>query len=740
MKKILPLIVLLSLFFEIPICYSSPGDFDPSFGNCGTLELKLNGEELNVGAVTVQQDNKILVVAKYQNQSIVLRYEEDGSIDTTFGLNGVVYLPIFSNKVVGILANSNNYICVLMITQNSSGDDLLNLIGLTPNGSFNSGYGANGYKQYDWWNFPTWVGSWVSPKGVELSGNSILLYGSSQLYDYYNNDLGIILKFSLTTGNFISYKVNMIYNTQFISESVNSLSLLPNGKIAVAMKILGNLTPAQNQFTLMRLTFAFLPDPTINSSLGNGIILNNLNSNEASQTQKILAQSDNKMIVAGYLGSTNLLTRFDVNGSIDSTFGFNGKVDFPQLYLSYSGLINQQNNKILVFGKDTSTLNHSIQRLNSNGFLDTTFGDNGSISGFIDSNKSIKKTFIDQNQKLIVWSSYSNGISQIQKFELLSNPQTPLMSACYKDFGVGYWGTTITDSLLIENLDGPTLNISNITLPPSFSFAPNSLLPPFSVNSGDSAFITVTCSLNTIGTIEGTAEIFSNTNYSPYKLDLTVLSAKPEIQTNSNFIDFGFIDILPSQTISVTEKLSVTNNGNYDLVISDLNVSGFDASNFFVSNSLPVTISPQESKDLDINFFTIIDGSFSAELQISSNDPISPTVAISLGADVLLVTDSKEVKNSIPKDFILLPNYPNPFNPSTKITFGIPEKSSVRLEIFNVLGQKVRTLVEAELSPSFYTFEWKGTDEFGSSVSSGVYFYRLSTNEQVFNRKMLFVK
>lgn len=85
-------------------------------------------------------------------------------------------------------------------------------------------------------------------------------------------------------------------------------------------------------------------------------------------------------------------------------------------------------------------------------------------------------------------------------------------------------------------------------------------------------------------------------------------------------------------------------------------------------------------------------------------------------------------------------NYPNPFNPSTTISFSIPFDMPCRLDIFNVRGQKVKTVLNETRRAGSHSIIWNGTDENGSSVSSGVYYYKLSTPDQSHVSKMLLMK
>ncbi len=93
-----------------------------------------------------------------------------------------------------------------------------------------------------------------------------------------------------------------------------------------------------------------------------------------------------------------------------------------------------------------------------------------------------------------------------------------------------------------------------------------------------------------------------------------------------------------------------------------------------------------------------------------------------------------------PDGFRIVQNYPNPFNPSTTIEYLIPTRSRVVIEIFNVLGQKVRTLVNETKSAGSYRVEWSGSDDSGNSVPTGIYLYRFRAGDVVQIRKMLLVK
>ena len=114
------------------------------------------------------------------------------------------------------------------------------------------------------------------------------------------------------------------------------------------------------------------------------------------------------------------------------------------------------------------------------------------------------------------------------------------------------------------------------------------------------------------------------------------------------------------------------------------------------------------------------------------------------GADGSLInhlarTNSSEVK-VIPGAFALHQNFPNPFNPSTEIRFDLPEAGNVNLAIYNLMGQKIRTLSSVNMTPGYHAIIWDGTNDMGSQVATGMYFYSIQSSDFQATKKMLFLK
>jgi hypothetical protein len=104
------------------------------------------------------------------------------------------------------------------------------------------------------------------------------------------------------------------------------------------------------------------------------------------------------------------------------------------------------------------------------------------------------------------------------------------------------------------------------------------------------------------------------------------------------------------------------------------------------------------------------------------------------------VTGVEKVGSEIPNNFELGQNYPNPFNPTTNIDFKIANTSSVKLVVYNILGQRVKTLVNENLKAGNYQIVWNGLDDSGKKVASGNYLLSLETDAFRATRKMVLLK
>ena len=182
------------------------------------------------------------------------------------------------------------------------------------------------------------------------------------------------------------------------------------------------------------------------------------------------------------------------------------------------------------------------------------------------------------------------------------------------------------------------------------------------------------------------------------------------------------------------ESLWLFNRGSADLMISEI----VSTSGVYAVNTTQMTIPAGDSADVEVTFAPTQPGRYTGQLRIAHNVPGVDTVAIEL---VGVAEPATGIAGSgLPTRFDVSPNYPNPFNPTTRIRFQVPEVAPVSLVIYNMLGQSVRTLVAEQRQPGFYEVEWDGRNELGQRVSSGVYVYRFEAGAFSRVRKMVLLK
>lgn len=154
--------------------------------------------------------------------------------------------------------------------------------------------------------------------------------------------------------------------------------------------------------------------------------------------------------------------------------------------------------------------------------------------------------------------------------------------------------------------------------------------------------------------------------------------------------------------------------------------------------------------EVPISSFTYIDYQWiglnslylaSASSMENETDPDFNTASeVSWLASVSGSTDITQRVANVPEEFEVFANYPNPFNPSTRMSFQLPQQEFVTLRIFDINGRIVRTLVSQPLSAGMHEFTWNGTNAQGELVAGGTYFYQVVAGESRIMKKMTFLK
>lgn len=173
--------------------------------------------------------------------------------------------------------------------------------------------------------------------------------------------------------------------------------------------------------------------------------------------------------------------------------------------------------------------------------------------------------------------------------------------------------------------------------------------------------------------------------------------------------------------LSRADQYSLTND------VNDINY-GATGDYMTVLSSGPITLEPRDS--IQVAFALIV-----AESELGLFDRARRAYEL-----FNIPTDVTTDNQSLPDGYELAQNYPNPFNPTTIIEFSLPTTSDVSVDIYNLLGQKVKNLVSGTLAAGQHRLEWDGTNDRGDEAATGVYFYRLQADDFATSRKMMLLR
>ena len=199
----------------------------------------------------------------------------------------------------------------------------------------------------------------------------------------------------------------------------------------------------------------------------------------------------------------------------------------------------------------------------------------------------------------------------------------------------------------------------------------------------------------------------------------------PEVTIAPLSFNFGTVAVGDSADF----RFVIANHGTANLTVS-VTTPPTD----FVLLNAPTLLTPKTFAPLTLRYKPTTARTFNETITIATNDANEPITTVSISGNSTL---SAQPIAQTPNTFALEQNYPNPFNPTTVIVYRLARQSEVRLEIFDVLGRKVETLVNTKQGAGTYSFTFNATT---LNLSSGVYFYRLNTGEFTATKKMLLTK
>ncbi|NOX89653.1 MAG: T9SS type A sorting domain-containing protein [Calditrichaeota bacterium] len=228
-------------------------------------------------------------------------------------------------------------------------------------------------------------------------------------------------------------------------------------------------------------------------------------------------------------------------------------------------------------------------------------------------------------------------------------------------------------------------------------------------------------------------------------------------KTTSTGLRVASVDAQNGETVSIPlDLISASPLNSWQAVLSydpaQMQIQGVESGELASQMSFAYRIDAQEGK-----IYLAMAGGQALEksgtvalLKVKTNDDLKGKQSTVIGVEQFLVdeidnTDLSEngalTIQGLPEQFTLEQNYPNPFNPVTTIKYRLPEaQNMVRLQIYNILGQLVNTLVERPQEAGYYELKWKGTDRFGRTVPSGLYIYKLKTDKYVKIKRMQLIR
>ncbi len=366
-----------------------------------------NGEDWGQG-VAIQPDGKIVVVGETYSgnylEILVLRYNTDGTLDNTFGSNGVVtsYQGTGDNDdaVGGVAIQADGKMLVAGSYGSESGGNVM-VLRYNGDGSPDDTFGSNGVVTY-----PNGAAQAVA---IQQDGKIVIEGMTSINTNSHNYDTALSLRFnsdgtldtSFGSNGVVTY--NPIGTHQIV---IYAAAIQQDGKIVVA--------GYQDSVSLI---LRYNPDGTLDTNFGtNGVLFDNdggiVSAANAASADAVAVQSDGKIIAAGGGANGILVWRYNTDGTPDNTFGVNGLISFngtPDRGDRAAALTIQPDGKIVVAGSSSNSV--LVMRYNADGTSDSLFGVNGIITynDAVSGGDSGKGMALQPDGKIVVVGERSNG-------------------------------------------------------------------------------------------------------------------------------------------------------------------------------------------------------------------------------------------------------------------------------------------------------------------------------------------
>ncbi len=282
-------------------------------------------------------------------------------------------------------------------------------------------------------------------------------------------------------------------------------------------------------------------------------------------------------------------------------------------------------------------------------------------------------------------------------------------------------------SFTIHNIGGATLEVTDINPPEAYTVSDTS----YSIEPNDSAVVTVTFAPPDTHSYTGSIEIINNDVDKTvdvsgrgiiYDVGIEVVSCPDTVYRNQP--DTAFIDLINFGNVTA-EEIQVIGRLRHNSTVEETTL-------FTVPSLLPGA-----TLHMDLEVFSEDTASYSVIATLCAHfaedsNPANDCDSCSFFYEEVPI---RRMGPELPQTYSLSQNYPNPFNPLTQIEYSIPRPSWVRLEVYNILGERVAILVDREQQPGNYRIGWDAGD-----LRSGVYFCRMEAGSFTFTRRMVLLK
>jgi uncharacterized delta-60 repeat protein len=359
-------------------------ELDSTFGNGGKVVTKIGEFYSTITDLLIQPDGKIIAVGTdWRGDYALARYKTDGSLDSTFGSSGIVITPLNGTPNQGVLQNDGK-IVVAGGASLSPGAPDIGVVRYNADGSLDQTFGSGGKVTTDFFNFTDIA------YGVAIQSDSKIVVsgaagqpGVGFLFAVVRYNADGSLDASFGNGGKVTHNFSDPRAYDVALESPAEIAVQNDGKIVVV------------GYTLSYFTFydaiivRYNSDGSLDNSFGDGGKVLTDFARHADYATSLVIQPDGKIVVGGYTAISTEhfdfgLIRYNPNGSLDNTFGQNGKVstDFFGSYERAYSVALKKNGKIVLAGetyRPTSGYDFAVAQYNSDGSLDSTFGDGGKV-------------------------------------------------------------------------------------------------------------------------------------------------------------------------------------------------------------------------------------------------------------------------------------------------------------------------------------------------------------------------